>query len=137
MSTWLYQLNPREWSPETFRFEIWEGKQWRWGYGVKRGTEELQVGDTLIFFYAKSGGNDPGIYGWAVLENHNKDERLLYFLPAAPTNHLKMDPCWGDEIRKLTDEVRGEVKRATLFCIDFPTAQKLRSCIRHWLAGKH
>lgn len=31
MSTWLYQLNAQEWSPDTFRYEIWEGKPWHWG----------------------------------------------------------------------------------------------------------
>jgi hypothetical protein len=41
MSTWLYQLNAQEWSPETFRYEIWEGKPWRWGYGSKRGEADL------------------------------------------------------------------------------------------------
>lgn len=74
MSTWLYQLNAHDWSPETFRYEIWEGKSWRWGYGSKRGDAEFEVGDTLIFFHTPTGCSDPGFYGWAVLERHREEE---------------------------------------------------------------
>lgn len=35
MSTWRYQFNAQDWSPETFRYEIWEGKPWHWRYGKK------------------------------------------------------------------------------------------------------
>lgn len=38
MSIWLYHLNPKDWSPETFQFGIWEGQRWHWGYSTKRGT---------------------------------------------------------------------------------------------------
>ena len=33
MSTWLYQLTSQDWPPETFRYEIWEGKHWHWTCG--------------------------------------------------------------------------------------------------------
>lgn len=136
MSTWLYQLNPKDWSPETFRFEIWEGKHWHWGYGNKRGDGEPKVGDTLVFFYAPSGGNDPGIYGWAVLEKHHAESRTLYFIPVAPTDHLKMDPWWSEQtVKPLVDRIRGSVKQGTLFLIDDDTTRQMRQGIRCWLAG--
>ena len=57
-----YQLNSKDWPPETFRYEIWERERWHWGYGKKRGDAVPATGDTIVFFYAPSGGDDPGIY---------------------------------------------------------------------------
>ncbi|EIP98086.1 hypothetical protein OpiT1DRAFT_02536 [Opitutaceae bacterium TAV1] len=106
MSTWLYQLNAQDWSPETFRYEIWEGKPWHWRYGKKLAKALPETGDTIVFFYAPSGCDDPGFYGWAVLERCHAESQTLYFLPAAPTNHLKMDPWWNDDAKRLVDAIR-------------------------------
>lgn len=135
MSTWLYQLNPKDWSPETFRFEIWESHRWHWGYGNKRGGDVPKVGDTLVFFYSRTGGDDPGIYGWAVLDRCEPEAHRLYFVPVAPTNHLKMDPWWDKKAEQLTDRIRGAVKQGTLFHVSRPDAKALRAGIRSWLAG--
>lgn len=136
MSTWLYQLNAQEWSPETFRYEIWEGQRWHWGYGSKRGDAKLAVGDTLIFFYAPTKCADPGFYGWAVLERHREEDCLLYFTPAAPTNRLKMDPCWNERgIKALVDQIRGRMTQATLFLIGPDELRQLRAALRRHLGG--
>lgn len=136
MSTWLYQLNPQDWSPETFRFEIWEGQRWHWGYGNKRSPDVPEIGDTLIFFYAPSGGDDPGIYGWAVLERCDVENRMLYFIPVAPTNRLKMDPWWDEkETKQIADRIRGTMKQATLFPISLQDAKRIRGGIRRWLSS--
>ena len=135
MSTWLYQLNPQEWSPETFRFEIWEGKHWHWGSGNKRGSAEPQVGDTVVFFYVPSGGDDPGIYGWAVLEKWDAASKTLYFIPAAPTDRLKMDPWWDDQVKALVAKIRGKMNQATLFEMDQAATCELRAGVRRWLCG--
>lgn len=137
MSTWLYQLNATKWSPETFRYEIWEGKPWYWEYGQKRGDEELKPGDTLVFFYAPSGCPeiDQGFYGWAVLERHDAKSQTLYFLPAAPTNHLKMDPWWSADSKKLVDAIRGKMTQATLFYVEDGQLKSLRAALRRHLGG--
>ena len=136
MSTWLYQLNAQDWSPETFRYEIWEGKPWRWGYGTKRGAAELEAGDTLIFFYAPTKCSDPGFYGWAVLERHREEDSLLYFTPTAPTNRLKLDPCWDEgTTKKLVDKIRGRMTQATLFLIEPTELRQLRAALRRHLRG--
>lgn len=137
MSTWLYQLNPKDWSPETFRFEIWEGQRWHWGYGTKRGGsgEDPKIGDTVVFFYARTGGDDPGIYGWAVLDRCEPDAHRLYFVPAAPTNYLKMTPWWDKKAEQLTDRIRGSVKQGTLWFISSDDTKALRAGVRRWLAG--
>lgn len=137
MSTWLYQLNARKWSPETFRFEIEEGRLWRWGYGSKRGGPQLRAGDTLIFFYAPTGCDDPGIYGWAVLEYHREEDALLYFTPKPPTNRLKMDPWWDDKKTKaLAGKIRGRMTQATLFPIETTELKTIRAALRRHLDGR-
>lgn len=136
MSTWLYQLNAESWSPETFRYEIWEGERWHWGYGQKRGDAMPDVGDTVVFFYSKGGCDDPGIYGWAVLERCNPDDKLLYFIPVAPTDHLKMDPWWDEEAKRVTDGIRGNMPRATLYEVSPDWISPLRAGIRAWLGGR-
>jgi len=135
MSTWLYQLNPKTWTPETFRFEIWEGKHWHWTHGSKRGESVPATGDTVIFFYSPSGGDDPGIYGWAVLERCDVESKTLYFIPVAPTNRLKMDPWWDEAALKIVNDIRGPMKQATLFQIDHADVLKLRAGIRGWLGA--
>jgi len=138
MSTWLYQLNPKAWTPETFRFEIWEGQRWHWDYGTKRGGDGANpnIGDTVVFFYARSGGDDPGIYGWAVLDRCEPADHRLYFVPAAPTNYLKMTPWWDKVAERLTDRIRGSVKQGTLWHVSSDDTKALRAGVRRWLAGK-
>ena len=135
MSTWLYQLNAEDWSPETFRCEIWEGRSWHWSYGRKQDTARPEPGDTIVFFYAPSGCTDPGFYGWAVLERHHPESPTLYFLPAAPTNLLKMDPWWDDDAKKLVDAIRGKMTQATLFRIKDEQRKSLRAALRTHLGG--
>lgn len=135
MSTWLYQLNAQDWSPETFRYEIWEGKPWHWGYGRKQDKAVPATGDTIVFFYAPSGCADPGFYGWAVLDRHHPKEPLLYFTPATPTNHLKMDPWWDEDAKQLVDAIRGKMTQATLFRIEDEHLQILRPALRCHLRG--
>lgn len=134
MSTWLYQLNPAQWSPETFRFEIWEGKHWNWNYGTKRGSEAPAAGDTVIFFYAPTRGDDPGIYGWAVIERFDEANNGLYFIPVAPTDRLKMDPWWGENAKRIVDAIRGRMKQGTLFQVGSDEVMSIRKGIRMWLS---
>jgi hypothetical protein len=133
MSMWLYQLNQQAWSPEIFRREIWEQQRWHWTYGRKRGEALPEAGDTLVFFYSPNGRSDPGFYGWAVIERCDHEESTVYFLPAAPTDHLKMDPWWDKEAKKLADDIRGTMKRATLFKVPQERISAIRRGITKWL----
>jgi len=90
-----------------------------------------EPGDTLIFFYAKTDCDEPGIYGWAVVDR--AEENMLYFTPTAPTNHLKMDPWWDDNARQLTDDIRGGMPRATLFEVPDGMVVRVRHVIKKWL----
>ncbi|MCC6579241.1 MAG: hypothetical protein IT440_02280 [Phycisphaeraceae bacterium] len=136
MAMWLYQLSQTNWSPNRYRIEIWESERWHWEVGNKsgHGTEPVQ-GDTVVFFYAPSGGSDPGFYGWAVvLEWCSGSPGELYFRPTAPSDTLKMYPWWDNEAEKIANKIRGNMPQRTLWLIDEETVPQLRHGIATWLA---
>jgi hypothetical protein len=136
MSMWLYQMNQQQWGPNRFRLEIWEGERWSWEVGNKLpATEEPEPGDTVLFFYAPSGGHDAGFYGWGVISKWMKEERALYFIPTAPTNHLKMHPWWDDEAKEIADTIRGTVKQATLWSVGDDMVTAVRRGFTGWVAA--
>src|SRR4051794_20941333 len=108
MSAWLYQISPKFWTPERYRFEIWERQDWAWPVGQKVTRGKLPgVGDTVIFFYAPTGGDDPGVYGWAVvLEWLADSSRQLRFRPVAPSDYLKMHPWWETSTSAIVNKIR-------------------------------
>jgi hypothetical protein len=145
MSVWLYQLNQKSWEPERYRLEIWEGERWAWSVGHMVGATEKppRQGDTVVFFYAKTGGPDPGFYGWAVitewLPGEGEDKDQMYFRPVAPSNHLKMDPWWDGEhgeAEQLADRIRGKVMMGTLWRISGNDYDQLRRAVARWLTGQ-
>ncbi len=113
MSTWLYQCDQSSWSPNEYRQDIWEGAQQRWPVGRKTPNDaEPQPGDVMAIFYAKSGGIDPGFYGWAVILRWDQEKKDVIFRPAAPGDHLKMNPWWNDQASQLAnkrEELREEL----------------------------
>lgn len=135
MATWLYQLSASTWSPERFRLEIWEGERWNWPVAGRAGQGKVPgPGDVIVFFYAPSGGYDPGFYGWAVvLEWYPQSTQQLYFRPTAPTDYLKMNPWWDKEAQKLADEIRGKMKQRTLWIVSREHVARIRRGISGWL----
>jgi hypothetical protein len=136
MSMWLYQLSPGLWSPERYRLEIWEGERWNWPVGGKSGAGQVpKPGDTVVFFYAPSGGTDPGFYGWAVvLEWHEPASSQLYFRPTAPSDSLKMFPWWDRSAEQIANRIRGKMKQRTLWVIPWKLAVQVRQGIVSWLS---
>lgn len=138
MAMWLYQLSPKQWSPERYRLEIWEGEKWNWSVGEKPPSPEQapKAGDTIVFFYAPTGGKEPGFYGWAVvLEWYTASSSPLYFRPVAPSDYLKMRPWWNKEASKLADQIRGTMKQGTLWEISLPLSEKLKQGISSWVGS--
>jgi hypothetical protein len=138
MSTWFYQMNQAIWPPTRYRAEIWEGENWHWSVGRMVGAKEEPPGkgDIVVFFYAKSGGDDFGVYGWAIILEWAESENTLYFRTVAPSDRLKMTP-WNDgSCLALADEVRGTVKRGTLWRITADQEKKLRKGINNWLQNE-
>jgi hypothetical protein len=136
MSAWLYQINQTLWSPERYRVEIWEGQDWAWPVGQKILKDHVPtIGDTLTFFYAPTGGSDPGFYGWAVILEWIAEGGYLRFRAVAPSDHLKMHPWWDEKASHLADEIRGKVKQGTLWLMSESQAKHLRSHVGAWLSG--
>lgn len=137
MSMWFYQLSQKRWSPERYRLEIWEHEKTRWSVGDKPPPRDVpEPGDTVVFFYAPTGGNEPGFYGWAVvLKWYPKSASPLYFRPVAPSDCLKMRPWWNETGAALADEIRGTVKQGTLWRVSQPLSEKLRSGLAAWMAS--
>ncbi len=135
MATWIYQLDSKNWPPERYRLEIWEGERWSWPVGSKRGKgHSPEPGDVVAFFYAPSGSTDPGFYGWAVItEWYERDGFTeMYFRPVAPSDYLKMNPWWDSAAKKLADEIRGSVKQGTFWFVLPEAASKLRAGVHKW-----
>ncbi len=137
MSTWLYQINQESWSPQRYRVEIWEGERWVWPVRKKvRGEGWPKPGDVVVFFYARSGGSDPGFYGWAIVLEWYEESKELYFRPAGPSDQLKMHPWWDQEASNLADAIRGKFKQGTLWSVLEDEAFRLRRGIFAWLQAR-
>ncbi len=135
MSAWLYQINQETWSPQRYRAEIWESTTWNWGVSRKVPADQNpELGDTLVFYYAPSGGDDPGFYGWAVIQEWLAEEPSIYFRPTAPSDHLKMHPWWDEEAEAVANEIRGKVKQGTLWLIEPELEQRIREGFTSWIA---
>ncbi len=135
MTMWLYQMDQRQWPPNSYRLDIWETERWAWPVGRKASTGSPKPGDRVVFFYAKSGGVEPGFYGWAVILDWHEDERGMYFRPVAPSDHLKMHPWWDAAAEKIADEVRGAVKQGTLWEVPDKLASDISAHITAWLTA--
>jgi hypothetical protein len=134
MAMWFYQMNQSQWSPNSYRLDIWENERWSWPVGKKASTNSPTSGDRIVFFYAKSGGIEPGFYGWAIILDLHDDGRGLYFRPVSPSDHLKMDPWWDDAAEKIADEIRGKVKQGTLWRVSDDMASAISAGISAWVA---
>jgi len=133
MTMWLYQKSQKDSPPNRYRIGIWEGERCVWP--VRKATwgdTRPALGDLVVLFYAKSGGPDPGFYGWAVIIEWCENTRDISFQPISPSDHLKMKPWWDDEASNLANRIRGTVKRGTLWKIEDELVPDLRAGIRRW-----
>lgn len=137
MAMWLYQMNQKSWPPNSYRLDIWEGERWNWPVGRLSGRREPTPGDVLVFFYAPSGGVEPGFYGWALILEWVDDEggRRVYFRTVSPSDHLKMHPWWDEEAERIAKVVRGSVKQGTMWEAKDEQAREITAGITQWLAG--
>ena len=88
-------MDQKQWPPNSYRLDIWENERCTWPVGRKASASSPKPGDRVVFFYAPSGGIEPGFYGWAVVLDWHEDERGMYFRPVVPSDHLKMHPWVG------------------------------------------
>ncbi len=137
MPAWLYQMTTNEnadrwWYPEGYRQEVWEGQTLTWPTGkiYFREQGQVSVGDTIIFFFAKTGNDEPGIYGWGtIIDPPQEAYDDITFVPKPPSDFLKETPCWDGEVDKLLNEIRRRLYVGTMWNITSGELSKLRKKI--------
>lgn len=142
MPAWLYQMTTNEnadrwWYPEEYRKEVREGQPLTWPTGKIYFREQGQVskGDTVIFFFAKTGNDEPGIYGWGTIINPPREaDDDITFVTNPPSDFLKDNPCWDDEVDKLLNDIRRGLYVGTMWNITFEELSKLRKKIRQHIS---
>lgn len=136
MSMWLYQTDAKNWSPQRYRLEIWEGERWSWRVGQKKLQDhEPEPGDVVLFYNTPSGGSDHGFYGWAIILEWYAGGERLYFRPVAPSDFLKMHP-WRDQTAKdLAGQIRGKVKQGTFWYVPEELEFAVRDGVARWVGG--
>lgn len=135
MTMWLYQMDQKQWPPNSYRKDIWENERWSWSIGRKASRVKPVPGDRVVFFYAPSRGHEPGFYGWAIVLDIHDDERGMYFRPVSPSDHLKMHPWWDSTAKRLADEIRGKVKQGTLWKVPESLQSEITTGITNWLSS--
>jgi hypothetical protein len=135
MACWLYQMRADQYSHERYRTEVWEGNTvTNWSIGEsKRKPKEVQPGDTVILFFAKTGADEPGIYGWGIITLFDKE--VIDFRPAPPSDYLKMNPLPEQEIIKIIDKIRGGMPEGTMFPVGAEELKHIRQKIAKHVYG--
>lgn len=132
MAYWLYQMSSTVWAPDQYRIEVWEGEHTNWQTNrvVPKGNSP-QPGDIMLLFYAPTGESDPGIYGWVVVTRFDDGE--VRFRPSSPSDYLKMNPVWDDDIKNIIGQIRGKVATGTVWKINEELFKQLRKKITQHL----
>ncbi len=137
---WLYQMSSggrgglwqslddnTPWYPSSYRKGVKEGEPIIWDVGniYKREEAKVSSGDTVIFFFCKTGEDDPetgdlrpGIYGWGkIITPPESIGDTIEFQVAPPSDKLKINPLWCKDIERLTNEIRRKVYQGTMWNI--------------------
>jgi hypothetical protein len=102
----------------------------------------VSQGDTVIFFFCKTGEDDPetgdvqpGIYGWGTIITPPFDSYgTIEFKVKSPSDYLKHHVIWDAEIEQLTNQIRKRQYQGTMWPIDSEQLEKLRMKIRKHIA---
>jgi hypothetical protein len=134
MAYWLYQMSSNDWPSGEYKVEVWEAEHTNWQIHRKvPGNKSPETGDTVILFYAPAGESDPGIYGWAVVIRFDGIE--IRFKPSSPSDYMKMNPVWDDDVKNIINRIRGRVAQGTLWEIEESLFKQLRQKIVAHLYG--
>ena len=135
MTHWLYQMSTDYYSHERYRTEVWEGTvvtNWTIGESKRRPTG-VQLGEIIILYFARTGAQDPGIYGWGIITFF--DGEVINFRPSSPSDYLKMNPLWDDEVSSIVDQIRGGMPQGTMYKIDEAMLAVIREKVMQFFTG--
>ena len=155
MPAWLYQMSSggsgglwrsaqnQPWYPSSYRQEVIEGEPIRWDVGkiYFRTQAAVSTGDTVIFFFCKTGENDPktgsfqpGIYGWGKIIDPPQDSYdQIEFVSQPPSNYLKMKVLWDKDIERITNQIRAKQYQGTMWPIGKNHLQELQRKIMAYI----
>jgi hypothetical protein len=157
MPAWLYQMSsggsggrwtrdyndPTPWYPSDYREIVKErNKSEEFGTGkiYLRDQPPIAKGDTIIFFFCKTGDPDPktgkinpGIYGWGkVIEPPIQRGDPIRFEVKPPSDQLKQKPLWDRDINQLMNEIRNKQYQGNIYFINSEQLQKLCDKLRQY-----
>lgn len=152
-SAWLYQMSSggsggrfrssedKPWYPSSYRDEVNEGEPITWDLGkiYFRTRNRVYAGDTVVFFFCKSGKKDPqthtiepGIYGLGTIIDPPLDSNgIITFEVKPPSDYLKNYVIWDAEIEWLTNEIRQRQYQGTMWPINNQQLGRLCRKIHH------
>ena len=133
MNAWLYQMALRkEWSPEDYRVEVWEGQEVTWPSGKLTGAEGDKVipGDVIFLFFAQTHNVSPGIYGVGIITRYSPGRGEITFRVCPPSDHLKTDPLWDNNIKQAIGRIRGRFAQGTMWQIPSEDLERIQSGVR-------
>lgn len=124
MGVWLYQISPmnEDWrlnNPQEYRNGVRENQQYTWDVGTIRDTSNHQSlpvkGDLMTIFFVPTGNDEPGIYGWALINDYA--DKKITFTPVFPSDYIKHHPFWDDEIENMIKDIRKGNNQGTMWRI--------------------
>ncbi|MBI4284102.1 MAG: hypothetical protein HY663_06500 [Chloroflexi bacterium] len=138
MISWLYQMSVKDlrynWSHEQYWADVCEGKVTKdWEVGTVRPKDyEPEEGDEIVLFYVPSADKKPGVYGLGDVKRYDEDGKTIDFEPKAPSDRLKMNPMWDEEVKDIIHKIRGKVSRGNMWVIPTDLLTQLKEMIaRH------
>lgn len=147
MTVWLYQMNADKslqdgsfYTPDDYQEEVESDDYLEWLTREVRPKElNPKAGDTIFYWFVRTGTDDPGLYGLGLIfschkcPEYNTDYDCIEHMPVYPSENLSDDPIYDDEIQEIIDEIRGnQAAFATMFAIDDHHIQRLFAKIQEW-----
>jgi hypothetical protein len=105
-----------DWSINSFQKEVKEGRAVDWETRkIMFSNNKPAAGDIIIFFYVKSKTFTPGICGIGIITKYLPRRRRIYFVPIPPTNQLKKQPWFDEQVEDYLDLIRHNAVRGTMY----------------------
>src|SRR5687768_15527340 len=135
LTSWLYQMSARDWPPERYREEVWERQITQWPTGRVAGRSKPREGDLIVTWYAKTGSEDPGLYGWGVIVRFVTEFDQIRWQPVFPSDFLKLTPIYDEAIGRVITGIRGRVSQGTMWSLNRGQLSDIRSRVQGHIAG--
>jgi hypothetical protein len=118
MPYWLYQMSEGIWiTVDRYKKRVKEGKQYEWMRGkiLTQNKIKPKKGDIIILFFAPKNNPKPGLYGWGVILNYDKYSKNITFRLWPPSDRMKLNPIWDNDVKKWTKDIRRKFFTATMW----------------------